>query len=70
MNGCSAQRCGNEVHGDPTHSAVQILNERFAKGEIQKEKYNERKAAILSGRKSGHVFHGTETSERNHKKPN
>ncbi len=35
--------------GDPTHSALQILNERFAKGEIQKEEYNERKAAILSG---------------------
>ncbi|MGE5366780.1 MAG: hypothetical protein ACM3PO_05850 [Betaproteobacteria bacterium] len=25
------------------------MNERFAKGEIQKEEYNERKAAILSG---------------------
>ena len=35
--------------GDPTHSALQILNERFAKGEIQKEEYNERKGAILSG---------------------
>jgi putative membrane protein len=35
--------------GDPTHSALQILNERFAKGEIQKEEYNERKDAILSG---------------------
>jgi putative membrane protein len=35
--------------GDPTHSALQILNERIAKGEIQKEEYNERKAAILSG---------------------
>jgi putative membrane protein len=34
---------------DPTHSALQILNERFAKGEIQKEEYNEKKAAILSG---------------------
>jgi uncharacterized membrane protein len=35
--------------GNPTHSALQILNERLAKGEIQKEEYNERKAAILSG---------------------
>lgn len=34
---------------DPTHSGLQILNERFAKGEIQKEEYNEKKAAILSG---------------------
>ena len=33
---------------DPTHSAMQILNERFAKGEIQKQEYEEKKAAILS----------------------
>jgi putative membrane protein len=34
---------------DPTYSALQILNERFAKGEIQKPEYDEKKAAILSG---------------------
>ena len=33
---------------DPTHSALQILSERFARGEIQKEEYAEKKAAILS----------------------
>jgi uncharacterized membrane protein len=33
---------------DPTYSARQILNERFAKGEIQKQEYEEKKAAILS----------------------
>jgi len=35
--------------GDPTQSALQILNERFARGEIQKEEYGDRKTAILKG---------------------
>ena len=35
--------------GDPSHSALQILGERFARGEIQKEEYDHKKAAILSG---------------------
>jgi len=35
--------------GPPTHSALHILNERFARGEIQKQEYEERKAIILSG---------------------
>jgi putative membrane protein len=34
--------------GDPTYSALEILNERFAKGEIQKQEYDEKKTAILS----------------------
>jgi putative membrane protein len=33
---------------DPTHSALQILNERFARGEIQKQEYEEKKTAIVS----------------------
>jgi putative membrane protein len=40
---------GTESYGDPTYSALQILNERFARGEIQKPEYEEKKAAILSG---------------------
>jgi putative membrane protein len=32
---------------DATTSALQVLNERFAKSEIKKEEYEEKKAAIL-----------------------
>jgi uncharacterized membrane protein len=35
--------------GDPTHSALQILSERFARGEIQKGEYAEKKAALQTG---------------------
>jgi putative membrane protein len=34
--------------GDPTDSALRILNERFARGEIQQQEYEEKKAVILS----------------------
>jgi putative membrane protein len=42
------QTWGGRTWGDPTHSALQILNERFARGEIQKAEYEEKKGAILS----------------------
>jgi putative membrane protein len=41
---------GPDAFGDPTYSALQILNERFARGEIQKPEYEEKKAAILGPR--------------------
>jgi putative membrane protein len=34
--------------GDSTFSALQILNERFARGEMQKPEYEEKKASIAS----------------------
>jgi|SRR5476649_22728 putative membrane protein len=40
---------GPRAWNDPSQSALQILNERFARGEIQKDEYGERKATILSG---------------------
>ena len=46
---------GDGTHaGDPrwrsaSHSALQILSERFARGEIAREEYEEKKTAILSG---------------------
>jgi putative membrane protein len=44
----SQSQMANRPWGDPTYSALQILNERLARGEIQKDEYAERKAAILS----------------------
>jgi putative membrane protein len=38
---------GRHTGTDATSSALQILNERFAKGEIAKEEYEEKKAAIV-----------------------
>ncbi len=39
---------GPPWHG-ASHSALQILNERFARGEIQRAEYEDRKVVILSG---------------------
>ena len=39
---------GQTLQNSTTKSAVEILNERFAKGEIEKEEYEERKNVLLS----------------------
>jgi uncharacterized membrane protein len=36
--------------GDPAYAALQVLNERFARGEIAKQEYEDKKASLLSGR--------------------
>jgi uncharacterized membrane protein len=39
------------MHGswdDPSHSALRILNERYARGEIQKDEHAEKKSALQS----------------------
>ena len=53
--------CGHGLHhwgpshlmyrqgNDASHSAMQLLNERFARGEIQKDEYMDKKTTILSG---------------------
>jgi putative membrane protein len=41
---------GHMMDRNQSYSALQILDERYARGEIQKEEYEERKATILSGR--------------------
>jgi putative membrane protein len=48
-HGCHHWGLPSRMWGAPSHSALQILNERFARGEIQKDEYAEKKAAILSG---------------------
>jgi putative membrane protein len=45
----SPSRMMDQTSGDPAHSALQILNERFARGEIQKDEFMEKKTALLSG---------------------
>ena len=50
LSGGSHQSGSMDRRWDSSYSALGILDERYAKGEIQKEEYQERKAAILSGR--------------------
>jgi len=45
MAGCTGGRCGHR-HG--SSSALAVLEERFAKGEIDKAEFEERKSALKS----------------------
>ena len=40
-------RRGHRFHTWQSHSALTILNERFAKGEIDQKEYEERKKALI-----------------------
>jgi putative membrane protein len=50
LSGGSHQSGSMNRQWDTSYSALGILDERYARGEIQKEEYQERKVAILSGR--------------------
>lgn len=50
LSGGSHQSGSMDRRWDSSYSALGILDERYARGKIQKEEYQERKAAILSGR--------------------
>jgi putative membrane protein len=36
---------------DPTFSAIQILNDRFARGEIPRQEFEEKRAVLASGQR-------------------
>ena len=47
-SGRTGRHHADSPSADPMRSALQILNERFARGEIRREEYEERKRAILT----------------------
>jgi hypothetical protein len=70
MVGGGRHQWGPSSHerADPTYSALQILNERFARGEVQKQEYEEKKGAILSGAR-GRAYAYTATRSKRLKHP-
>ncbi len=48
LRGHRGRRWGHMQGMWQSHSAIQILNERYAKGEISKEEYEERKKTLMT----------------------
>ncbi len=44
--GCGRMMCGPGAHKDPGESALEILNKRYAGGDIDRQEYEERKREL------------------------
>ncbi len=45
--GCSRMMCRFHTHNDTLESAIEILNKRYAKGDIEQEEYEEKKKKLV-----------------------